>query len=223
MDWVVRYIYTGVCDISTLRPSSSQTNFVTCIEVYTVADYFAMDPLVKIALDTLAAEFDSKLSAMQIQYEASDSWIGELFEAIRLVYQETGSLPSTTPSTPIRKAFVDFAHTARFYLLQNDAFDSFLDEDSSAQLFALDMFRAMRQTGDFAAHAPEDKCSFCRNKPRPTKGGDRGYFTHLAPERLRLTASCSACATKKDFAPPTEDWTGKRNVTGGGEGNGAGA
>lgn len=180
-----------------------------------------MDPLVKIALDTLAAEFDSKLAAMQIQYEPSDSWISDLFEAIRLVYQEMGSLPSSPsiPSTPMRQAFVNFAHTARFYLLQNDAFNAFLDKDPPAQLFALDMFRAMRQTGDFTAHAPEDKCSFCRNKPKLTKGGDRGYFTHLVPERLRLTVSCSACAAKKDFAPPTEDWSGKK----GGSGSVAGA
>lgn len=202
IEWLVRYIYTGICDIPKLRPGT-KTNFVTCYEVYTVGDYFNMDSLVNIALETLTSEFDSKLGPMQLQYETPD-WLDELFEAVKLVYQDTPL--SDASSTPIRTAFVSFVHTARFYLLQNETFNSFLDE---APIFALDMFRAMRNTGDFVASLPDNQCTFCRNKPTR---GDKGYYTHLAPDKLRLQACCSICATKKDLPAGTSDWLGKKTA-----------
>ncbi|KAK3367794.1 hypothetical protein B0H63DRAFT_515560 [Podospora didyma] len=200
VEWVIRYIYTGMCDIATLR-TGTKTNFVTCIDVYTVVDFFTMDPLVEIALSTLAAELDAKLGVIQLQYDAVD-WLDELFDAMRLVYQDT---PVTDKSmTPIRAAFVNFAHAARFYLMQNDQFTRFLDDE--APVFALDMFRAMRATGDFATYIPEPHCSYYKNKPTRS---DKGYYTHLAPEKPRLVAACSSCATKRDFSAPTTDWSGK--------------
>ncbi|KAM7202982.1 BTB/POZ fold [Naviculisporaceae sp. PSN 640] len=218
VDWVIRYIYTGVCEISSLRRDGAVTNFITSIEVHTIADYFAMDTMVNIALETLYAEFDSKLGPIQLQYEPSDDWIEELFEAIRLVYADI-SLPLSPPSkdtSPIRSAFLSFAHAARFYLLQNEAFASFMDSDPAGQLFALDMFRTMRQTGDFVANIPNMTCSLCANKPRQTprqaKNGDRAHYTHLAPVKLQLWAVCSACAIKKDVPPPTTDWAGKIKI-----------
>ncbi len=160
-----------------------------------------MSALAKIALDTLAAEFDSHLGPMQLQYEPVD-WLNEFFEAIQLVYLDTPI--SDTSTTPIRSAFVEFAHKARFYLLQNETFTKLLDE---APVFALDMFRTMRQTGDFIAHLPEPHCSNCRNKPTR---GDKPYYTHLAPDKLRLTVSCHTCAVKKELPPGTENWLGKK-------------
>ena len=95
------------CDIASLKPSeSTRTNFVTCYEVYTVADYFALSPLTKIALDTLTAEFNSKLGPIQLQYEFASDWLPELCEAIRLVYADTPL--SDRELTPIRAAFVGF-------------------------------------------------------------------------------------------------------------------
>lgn len=209
---MIRYIYTGVCDISSLRREGAVTNFITSIEVHTIADYFAMDTMVNTALETLAAELESKLAPIQLQYEPSDDWIEELFEAVRLVYADLTlplSPPSSEDTSPIRSVFISFAHAARFYLLQNDAFANFMDTDPAGQLFALDMFRTMRQTGDFVANIPNMTCSLCASKPRQTKSGDRGHYTHLAPVKIQLWAACSACAVKKDVPPPTTDWAGK--------------
>ncbi|KAK0724207.1 BTB/POZ protein [Lasiosphaeris hirsuta] len=204
--WLIRYIYTGICDIPALRPGS-KTNFVTCYEVHTVADYFAMTSLAKIALDTLAADFDARLGPVQMQYEPVD-WLDELFETVKLIYQDVPltdtSALSSSSSSPIRHALVTFVHTARFYLLQNEAFTHFLDE--APPVFALDMFRAMRTTGDFLAHLPEPQCFLCRNKPTRS---EKAYYTHLAPEKMKLHAACATCANKRDLLPCTSDWSGK--------------
>jgi hypothetical protein len=226
VDWLVHYIYTGsmssrrrtglgnmltsaVCNIPALKPGTpAKTNFVTCYEVYTVADYFALSPLAKIALDALTAEFDSKLGPIQLQYESSSDWLPELCEAIRLVYADV-PLNDTTHLSPIRAAFLNFVHTARFYFLQNPDFNKFLDEE--APVFALDLFRAMRNTGDFFAYLPDPHCSYCKMKPTR---GDKAYYTHLAPETLKLTASCSTCAGKKDFGSGMANWAGKKNPGG---------
>jgi hypothetical protein len=199
-----------VCDIPSLKSSAppTKTNFVTCYEVYTVADYFALAPLAKIALDTLAAEFDARLGPNQLQYESAAEWLPELCEAIRLVYADT-PLPDAN-LTPIRRAFVSFVHTARFYFLQDAEFNRFLDEEAPG--LALDLFRAMRATGDFVAHLPDACCSFCKMKP--TTRGDKAYYTHLAPDTLRLTACCSTCAAKKDLGSGMANWAGKRGPAG---------
>jgi hypothetical protein len=212
MDWLITYIYTGVCDIPKLKPAR-KTQFLTCIEVYTIGDYFAMAPLTKIALDTLSSEFDSKIGPMQLSYEAIDS-MDELLDAIMHVYQDiplsdTGS--DTSPATgrsssgssALRTAFVNFVFAARFFFLNNKAFSCFLD---TAPIFALDLFRAMRSAADFAAHLPDPQCSVCRSKPTRS---EKGYYTHLAPEKLKLVACCANCASKKDLLPPTEAWLGK--------------
>jgi hypothetical protein len=193
-----------VCDIPTLKVGDTKTNFAICYEVYTVADYFALSPLVKIALDTLANDFDYKLGLIQLQYQSSVDWLPELFEAIRLVYADT-PLPDNS-LTPIRAAFVSFVHTARFYFMQNAEFCAFLDEE--APVFALDIFRAMRTAGDFITHTPDPFCIFC--KTRPSTRRDKGYYTHMAPEVLKLMACCSACVTKRDLPSGLENWYGKK-------------
>ncbi|KAK4182685.1 BTB/POZ protein [Podospora australis] len=207
VNWVVRYIYTGACHIPSLKGKSTRkTNFVTSIEVYTVADFFQLAPLVKIALDTLSAEFDAKLPAIQIEQKPAGDWLPEFFEAIGLIYADTPLCGTTmTPMTPIRTAFVAFAHAARFYFLQNTAFTKFLDEE--APVFALDMFRAMRNTGDFVAHAPEPCCSYCKTRPGRC---EKAYYTHIGPDTLKLQAACSNCAAKKDFASGMQNWMGKQ-------------
>lgn len=189
-----------------MRPGR-KTQFLTCIEVYTVGDYFAMTALSKIALDTLQADFDSKIGPMQLTYEPID-YLDELLEALQLVYQhvpftDTNCSSSDTGSA-LRSAFLNFVFPARFFFLNNAKFAAFLD---SAPVFALDLFRAMRGAADFAAQVPEPHCSSCRSKPTRT---EKGYYTHLSPEKLRLVACCSNCASKKELLSPTEDWAGKR-------------
>jgi len=208
MDWLITYIYTGVCDISELKPER-KTQFLTCIEVFTIADYFAMTPLTKIALDTLKSDFDSKIGPMQLSYEPID-YLDELMEAIKLVYHDipltdTNCNSSTANSngSAVRTAFVNFIFSARFFFLNNQPFSSFLD---TAPVFALDLFRAMRSAAAFAAPPPESYCSICKNKPTRS---EKGYYTHLGPEMLKLAACCANCASKKELLPPTEDWLGK--------------
>ena len=181
---------------------------MTCYEVYTVADYFALSSLAKIALDTLTSEFDSKIGPIQLQYESSADWLPELCDAIRLVYADA-PLGDTGTLSPIRTAFLNFVHTARFYFLQNAEFGRFMDEQ--APVFALDLFRTMRTTGDFLAYLPDQQCSFCKMKPTRC---DRAYYTHLAPETIRLTASCSTCAGRKDWGSGMANWNGKKNPGG---------
>ncbi|KAK0610665.1 BTB/POZ protein [Bombardia bombarda] len=243
IDWVVRYIYTGVCDIPTLKLDTT-TNFITCYEVYTVADYFAMSPLADIALDTLKAELDSKLAPLQMQgpaeYHPSSEWFDELFEAIRLIYQDVAANVaynnSSNPASQIRAVIINFIHAARFYFLQNAPFNAFLDGEyrpaaeyggddiavGAPPAFALDMFRAMRTTGDFVAHLPEPQCTICRSKPSTRGGEKQPYYTHLAPDKLRLSVSCSACAVKKELPPPTEDWMSKNAAAKMGAGSASG-
>ncbi|KAK1832921.1 BTB/POZ protein [Podospora conica] len=217
VDWVIRYIYTGTCDIPSLHPST-KTNFVTCYQVYTVADFFALDSLTALALATLNAEFDARLPSLQLHYELSpekpqvpyepyeapENWLDDFFDTVRLVYQDTPV--SDTGTTPIRTAVTNFTHRARFFFLQNPAFNAFLDSPA-APAFALDMFRIMRGAGDFIAALPEPMCTLCRNKPGR---GDKAYYTHLAPERLKLAAACSTCAVKRGLEPCTGDWLRKR-------------
>ncbi|KAK4246817.1 hypothetical protein C7999DRAFT_41797 [Corynascus novoguineensis] len=214
IDSMLQYIYTGACDIPSMKPSEKmKTNFVTCYEVYTVADYFGLSAMAQIALDTLSAEFDNLLGPIQVHYESAADWLPELCEAIRRVYaHDHTAVQSARQLTPIRAAFVGFAHTARFYFLQDPDFNRFLDED--APVFALDLFRAMRDAGDFCAALPEPTCSYCRMKP--TRGG-KDYYTHIAPETLKLTACCSTCALRKDLGSGMSDWSGKKR-TGGSDG-----
>ncbi|GAB1316963.1 hypothetical protein MFIFM68171_07173 [Madurella fahalii] len=206
VDWVLCYIYTGSCDVPNLKPDrGAKTHFVTCYEVYTVADYFALTTLAEIALDALTAEFDMRLGPIQLQYESCSDWLPELFEAIRMVYAETPGSDDASLS-PIHKAFLSFVHTARFYFLQNAEFNRFLDED--APEFALALFRAMRTTGDFFAWPPDPQCSYCRMKPTR---GLKGYYTHLATEIPRLVTSCYTCAGKRDLPSGMTNWSSKKN------------
>lgn len=233
VDWVIHYIYTGssspslpslttpitdtptACDIPSLRPSA-KTNFVTCYEVYTVADFFALDSLTTLALATLNADFDARLAPLQLRHDLSppksnddphqptDNWLDDFFETVRLVYQDTP--PSDTGTTPIRTAVTNYTHRARFFFLQNAEFNAFLDSPA-APAFALDMFRIMRGAGDFVAALPEPMCTLCRNKPGRS---DKAYYTHVAPERLKLAAACSTCAVKRGLGVCTGNWLGKR-------------
>ena len=176
-----------------------------------MADYFALAPLRKIALDTLTAEFDSKIGPLQLQQDTAAEWLPELCDAIRLVYtHDHYPVDNTCDLTPIRAAFVGFVHTARFFFLQNADFNRFLD-DSDVPNFALDPFRAMRDAGDFCAYPPEPYCSFCRGKPTR---GDKPYYTHLASETMKLTACCSTCAGKRNLGSGMSDWTGKTALAG---------
>ena len=128
---------------------------------------------------------------------------------------------TTSPpiNNPLRSAFLTFIHTARFYFLQDAEFNRFLDEEAPA--LALDLFRAMRATGDFVAPLPDDCCSFCKMRPGRAAGGggggggERAYYTHLAPDVAKLTACCAACAGKKGLGPGTGNWAGKRVLGGG--------
>lgn len=212
IDSLIRYIYTGICDIPALSPTTAKTNFVSCFEVYTVGDYFALFSLTKIALDTLTVEFDSKIAPLQLNYDSgtptsesgiSPDWLPELFEAIRLVYADIPLFDTSHTAPRLRAAFLSFVHAARFYFLQNEHFNAFLDE---VPTFALDVFRIMRHTGDFVANLPDAHCSFCKSKPTRA---EKGYYTHLATEKLKLTAACSTCANKKDFSAGWTDWSGK--------------
>ncbi|KAK3290947.1 uncharacterized protein B0H64DRAFT_331528 [Chaetomium fimeti] len=209
IDCLLAYIYTGVCDIPSLQARLSHTNghktpFVACYEIYTVADYFIVSPLVTIALNTLDGEFDGKLSPIQIHYKPADEWLGELFDALRLLYtHDPVVVDKATEMSPIRAAFVAFVYTARFFFLENDAFNRFLDEEAPA--FALDLFCAMRNSLDFCAWAPE-RCSYCKVAP---KYGKKNYFTHLTTKIHHLTACCSTCARVANFGPPESDWSDK--------------
>ncbi|KAK3936825.1 POZ domain-containing protein [Diplogelasinospora grovesii] len=274
IDWLVRYIYTGLCDIPNLQPSL-KTLFVRCIEVYTIGDYFQMPQLAHFALCTLDTEFDSKLGPLQRYVfpppgahpsssgvDPSAEYLDELLDAIRLLYADlpfslltsSSSGPSAPPSGPfasspprflnsstpqppstfsfqqpdepetaptgsgsleldggmnkLRMVFVAFIHTARFYFLSHPTFNSFLN---SCPLFALDLFQAMRSSGDFAAHPIEPfTCGQCRNKPNAR--GEKSYFRHVAPDRLKLNVCCHACAAKKDLPQSTEDWMFKTKM-----------
>lgn len=193
------------CDIASLKPAeATKTNFVRCYEVYTVADFFALSPLAQIALDTLAAEFNAKLGPIQLQHEPAD-WLPELCDAIRLAYADA-VLGDTGHQSPIRTALLTFLHTARYYFLQNAEFMRFLEEETP--VLALELFRAMRTTGDFLAYLPDQCCSNCRMKPTR---GDKAYYTHLAPEVLKLTTCCSTCAVKRALGSGMTNWAGKKN------------
>lgn len=213
MHWLITYIYTGICDIAKLKPAR-KTQFLTCIEVYTIGDYFAMAPLTAIAMQTLQSDFDSKIGPIQLSYEPID-YMDELLDAIRLVYQDipltntscdASAAASSTSSSALRAAFVNFVFCARFFFLNDKAFSSFLD---TAPVFALDLFRVMRSAADFVALPPDAHCSICRSKPTRS---EKGYYTHLAPDKLKLVACCGNCASKRDFLAPTEDWASKTRI-----------
>ncbi|KAK4221137.1 BTB/POZ protein [Podospora fimiseda] len=200
VNWVLRYLYSGKCDIRQLKPESeAETTFVTCYEVYKVADFFLIEGLVKIAMDTLDAEFSAKLPALQLAYDTVTNWLPEFFDAVRLVYADC--YPGDTKMSPIRHAFVQFAHTARFFFLQNEEFNKFTDTE--APVFALDLFRTMRETGDFVMPKPDCcmSCMFQFSKGR--------YYSHLAPEMAKLNACCQSCAIKRGYGSSMEDWSKK--------------
>jgi hypothetical protein len=133
----------------------------------------------------------------------------DLLEAIHVVYQDIPFTDTNTTSgsgNGLRRAFLDYVFAARFFFLNDPTFGAAMD---TLPVFSLDLFRAMRSGADFTAQQPDPHCSYCRNKPSKTK---EGYFIHLTPEKLRLLACCSNCASKKEFSPPTEDWAGKNRA-----------
>lgn len=198
-----------VCQVHSWQARISHTSgdltlFVVCHEIYTVADFFAVSPLATTALDALDEEFNNKLSFIQLFNAPADTWLPELFAALRLVYaHDPTAVDKSDEMSPIRAAFVRFVYTARFFFLELPVFNRFLDEEAPA--FALDLFRAMRQSCDFLAWAPE-RCSSCKTKPRY---GDLDYFTQLTPEMLKLTTCCSKCARVGKLGAPDNDWSDK--------------
>ncbi|KAK0611319.1 BTB/POZ protein [Immersiella caudata] len=204
--WLIRYIYTGTCDIPTLNPNQTKTNFVTCYEVFTIADYFAMGALGQIALITLISELEAKLGPMQLQHEPVD-WLDELFDAIKLIYHDIPLDDRTRTRSALCDAILLFVHMARFCLMQNAEFTEFLDE---APVFALDVFRMMRTTGDFISSLPDPQCGYCSQKPTMRSG--KGFYTHLATKKLKLDACCVSCAGKRGFLPPKENWSPSKEV-----------
>lgn len=91
--------------------------------------------------------------------------------------------------------------------MQNPAFTTFLDE---LPIFALDMFRMMRTTGDFIANLPDTQCSYCNQKPTMRSG--KGFYTHLATRKLKLDACCGTCAGKREFASGRENWSPSKEL-----------
>jgi len=165
-----------------------------------------MDALGAIAYTTLNAELESKLGPMQLQNEPVD-WLDELFEALKLVYSEIPLEDKTYSRSAICDAFLAFVHTARFSLMQNTAFTEFLDE---SPVFALDVFRSMRTTGDFIASLPDSQCGYCNQKPTLRSG--KGFYTHLATKKLKLDACCGTCASKREFPGSRENWSPSKEV-----------
>ncbi|KAK4441916.1 BTB/POZ protein [Podospora aff. communis PSN243] len=203
--WVIRYIYTGTCDISSLNPIP-KTKFITCYEVFTVADYFAMDPLADIAINALTADLESRLGPMQLQHQAVD-WLEELFEVIRLIYQHMAIDDKTHTRSALCNTILEFVHRARFFLMQNAEFTSFLEE---VPVFALDVFRMMRLTGDFLADKPDPQCSYCNREPTMRSG--KNFYTHLATKKLKLDACCGSCAGKRNFPSARENWSSQKET-----------
>ncbi|KAK4164670.1 BTB/POZ protein [Cladorrhinum sp. PSN259] len=201
LNWVLRFLYTEKCDIRHLKPQSeSETTFVTCIEVYTVANFFGLDKLAEIAVQTLTSECNAKLPALQLAYDTVTNWLPDFFAAVRLVYADW--VPGDVEMTLLQREFIRFAYTARFFFLQNKAFNHFTDREAPG--FALHLFRAMRETGDFVMPKPE-RCMSCM--VHFTKGR---YYSHLAPELTKLNACCPSCAATRGLDPSgMEDWSNK--------------
>jgi uncharacterized membrane protein YgcG len=188
-----------------MRSPSATTDFITCVELYTIADYFGAVGLCDIALRSLQAEFAAKLGTIQLKFGNEAPWMTEFLEAARLAwadvpiepesYEATPSSPPTNPASnappntptptpsqqhqphyqpqpwmlgPLRTTFITFIHLARFYFLQDPTFNAFLDSNASPAL-ALDIFRAMRYSGDFLTHrdafTPKNTCSSCMWSP----------------------------------------------------------
>ncbi|KAK5659334.1 hypothetical protein OQA88_1427 [Cercophora sp. LCS_1] len=201
VDRVIRWIYTGACDITKLAANGAKTTLVACCKVYTIADYFAVNSLVSLVIQALTTELDRKLGALQNR-QAPD-WLDDFFEAINLVYQDV-PLPDAdrdVSKTALLSTFLASAHCARYYLLQHDEFSKRIDQ---APAFALDFFRGMRKAGDFIISPPDPACSFCRVKPR-----DKPYFPYVATQKLHLNCVCGGCGQRRDFPAPTENWMKK--------------
>ncbi|KAK0750317.1 hypothetical protein B0T18DRAFT_408634 [Schizothecium vesticola] len=221
VDWVIRYINTGTCDIPSLRPAV-KTNFITCYEVYTVADFFALDSLTtprprhpqrRVRRPPRPPSATLRPLPAQVPRRPAPPIPGPL--ARRLLRGRPPCVPGHA-----RFGHGHHAHPHRrhqlypprfFFFLQNAEFNAFLDSPA-APAFALDMFRIMRGAGDFVAALPETICTLCRNKPGRS---DKAYYTHVAPERLRLAAACSTCAVKRHLGNCTGNWLGKREERGG--------
>jgi hypothetical protein len=165
-----------------------------------------MDSLGAIALNALVAELESRLGPMQLQHEPVD-WLDEVFEAIRLIYQDIPIDDKTRTRSALCDAILAFVHTARFCLMQSPEFTDFLDE---APVFALDVFRMMRSTGDFIASLPDPQCGYCNQKPTMRSG--KGFYTHLATKKLKLDACCGSCAGKREFPSPKENWSPQKET-----------
>lgn len=189
-----------------------KTPFVVCYEIYTVADFFAATSLAAMALNTLVEGLDTKLEPLQLDQTAANEYLPELLDALRRLYtHDPTAVDRSDDMSPIRTAFVHFAYMARFSLLALPLFNRFLDEEAPA--FALDLFRAMRQSCDFLAWAPK-RCTYCKAKAGKPQYGEKNHFTHLTPDILKLLACCSKCARIGKLGPPESDWAEKVELTG---------
>ncbi|KAH6649339.1 hypothetical protein F5144DRAFT_596915 [Chaetomium tenue] len=217
VDCLITYIYTGVCDIPSWQEKITHTRghktpFVVCYEIYTVADFFAATSLAAIALNTLEEGLDTKLGPLQLDQTAADECLPELLDALRRLYtHDPTAVDRSDDMSPIRTVFVRFAYMARFSLLVLPLFNQFLDEEAPA--FALDLFRAIRQSCDFVAWLPE-RCTYCKAKAGKPQYDEKNYFTHLTPDILKLLACCSKCARIGKLGPPESDWAEKVELTG---------
>jgi len=162
-----------------------------------------MKELADIALDSLDKEFTAKLPHLQLAYDLASDWLPDYFEVIRLIYADVALPEKVTQMSPIRRTFVRFTHAARFFFLQNKDFNRFTDEE--APVLALDLFRAMRECGDFIAGKP-DQCMVC--KVKLTTRQER-HFSHLAPQIIKLNACCQTCATRQGYGSNMTDWSSK--------------
>ncbi|KAL1837792.1 hypothetical protein VTJ49DRAFT_3402 [Mycothermus thermophilus] len=172
VDLVVNFLYTGACDPVSLRPSwALGTDFVSSCEMYAIADYFSITALGKMALNTLQDEFDTKLASIQLEYSATADWMPEFIEAVFCVWEDT----SKWNFPQVRSAFLTFIHTARFFFLQNQDFNQFLDAGAPPGL-VISIFRAMRAAGDFTPDTSwaQKCCSYCGQTPtHQDQRGDR--------------------------------------------------
>ncbi|KAK1753751.1 POZ domain-containing protein [Echria macrotheca] len=195
VDWVIRYIYTGNFAIDSIR-LGTKTNLVLCYEVYTVADYFAMDALATIAVDYFETELLSKAFAMQLRYNALH-WLDEFFDVINEIYKNISPAdtaatdPEKIASDRIRAGLIKFITATRFNLAANEQFGEFLE---TAPAFALEFYGCMRRAGDFRSQPPNAACSFCSVKPGRMNKLD--HFAGLYRE-TQLAGACGTCAQKK--------------------------
>ncbi|KAJ8130910.1 hypothetical protein O1611_g2717 [Lasiodiplodia mahajangana] len=215
VNWVIHYIYTeiGPKDLRVLF-TDEQAVMNTCVDLFTVADYFTLDSLCDDACQVLAdfivdraVRVYSELypfvgygyqgkeeMAELLEKHVTKEFLERFFSVVKKVY----SIGSSS-FTPLKHALLLYPSLTFCTTLREDVFGDTIFKDPELAEFGVDILKAVFGTGSVRKLLDKvQECALCRAETR----GFIKFVVKRQDNAYTIDAWCRTCANRKYLTTP---------------------